>query len=132
MTWRNASEPERERLALVEATGQAWKLSACHGGLMAAGIAFAVQILGPREWRMAAFFTVIALGAASLAVVVAVKCPSCRKSLGLWALATQTPTRFKETLESVAECPRCGWGERREQPVHAPPIREGAGPPGRS
>jgi hypothetical protein len=108
MACRSASEPER--LALVEATGQAWKLSACHGGLMAAGIAFAVQVLGPREWMMPAFLTVIALGA-GLAVVVAVRCPSCRRSLGLWAMTRRTPAGRHESLETVEACPRCGWSE---------------------
>jgi hypothetical protein len=109
--WRNAPEPERKRPTLVEATGQAWKLSAFHYAMVAVGIASAVQFLGPREWMLPAFLTVLALGAASLAVLVAVRCPSCRRSLGLWAMTTQTPTRFMVALETVEACPRCGFGE---------------------
>lgn len=120
MTWGHASDPpKREPVALVETTGQAWKLSACYGGLIASGILFAVQVLGPREWRMASLFVGLGLGAAGLALLVAIRCPSCRKSLGLWAMTTHTLKTWQDALETVEACPRCGWGERREQPAHA-------------
>lgn len=75
--------------------------------LLAAGLAFAVQVLGPRESRLVAFGFVLATGVVALAMLVSVRCPRCRRSLGVWALKAGGVTTWQDALAGLEVCPYC-------------------------
>jgi hypothetical protein len=98
----------RDSVDLVSATGQAWKLRLSNGVLFVAGVAAAVQLLGPREWTLAAVGIVMAAGTVGLLLVARIRCRSCRKSLGYWAMRTQGVMEWQNALATLQACPHCG------------------------
>jgi hypothetical protein len=93
---------------LVAASGQGWKVTAGIGALIVAAAASLLQLLGPPEAKVPAIGVAIASGLLGLVALLAVRCPSCGRSLGLWAFRTGSLTTWHESLVEVPACPYCG------------------------
>jgi hypothetical protein len=103
---------ERVPSTLLSATRQGWKLTVSTMALVGAGVAGGIQLLGPLEWKLIAADAAIASGIVGLATAMMIRCPSCRKSLGLWAMRTQRLMRWHDVLSNLQACPHCGRSAR--------------------
>jgi Zn ribbon nucleic-acid-binding protein len=100
---------------LVAGSGQGWKVTLGIGALLVAAAASIFQLVGPSELRTPAIAAAIASGLLGILAMLAVRCPSCGRSLGLWAFQTGTLTTWHERLVEAPECPSCG--HRPEAPA---------------
>lgn len=92
---------------LVAGSGQAWKVTAGIGALVVAAAASIFQFVAPDAMKTPAIAVVIASGVLGGLSILAVGCPSCRRSLGLWAFQTGSLTTWHERLVEAEECPFC-------------------------
>jgi Zn ribbon nucleic-acid-binding protein len=102
------------RPPLVEGSGQGWKVTLGIGALLVAAAGSIFQLFGPSELRTPVIAAAIAAGLVGIAAMLAVRCPSCGRSLGLWAFRTGTLTTWHDRLVEAPECPSCG--HRAEAP----------------
>ncbi len=109
------------RRSFLESTGQQWKLNVALGTLAWGAVAGAVQFFGPRELAVPASGAVLALGTIGLVLLVRIRCPRCRKSLGFWAMRTQSFGKWQDALHTTEACPSCGY-----VPDSAPPATGGS------
>lgn len=101
---------------LVAGTRQAWKVTFGLGGLIVAAVASVAQLVAPAELKAPVIGLAIGSGAVAIVAMLTVRCPSCGRSLGLWAFQTGTLTTWHERLVEATECPSCG---------HRPPADVG-------
>lgn len=93
---------------LVAGSGQGWKVTSGIGALMVAAAASIFQLVAPAELRAPAIAIAIASGVVAAVAMLAVRCPGCERSLGLWAFRTGSLTTWHERLVEAQECPSCG------------------------
>lgn len=93
---------------LVEATGQAWKVTTGIRGLVIAAFASVAQFFVPAELKTPIVVLAVATGAIGITALVAVRCPRCGRSLGGWAFRTGSLTSWHEALVELRACPHCG------------------------
>ena len=99
---------------LVVGSGQGWKVTLGLGALLVAALGSIFQLVGPPALKTPAIAVAIASGLLAVVAMLAVRCPSCGRSLGLWAFQTGTLTTWHERLVEAPECPSCG--HRAEAP----------------
>lgn len=110
---------------LIRSSGQEWKLTATVVALVLTGAATLFQYLGPRTTMVLGGLLILLTGFASLLLVASVRCPRCRKSLGWWAMKTQSPGSWYSVLAGLDECPCCRHKPPEEKPVADAAIRTG-------
>jgi hypothetical protein len=93
---------------LVAGSRQAWKVTLGLGALVVAAVASVLQLVGPGHLKDLAIAAAVASGALGIAALVSVRCPRCRRSLGVWAFRSGSLTTWHEALVEVAACPYCG------------------------
>jgi hypothetical protein len=93
---------------LVDASAQRWKVTVGLGGMAVAAVASLLQLFGPAELKTAAIAVAVVSGLLGIASLLAVSCPSCGRSLVVWAFRTGSLTSWHDALVEVAACPYCG------------------------
>lgn len=93
---------------LVAGSGQAWKVTFGIGALVVAAAASIFQLVSPTDLRTPAIAIAIASGVVGAVAMLAVRCPGCGRSLGLWAFRTGGLTTWHERLVETQDCPSCG------------------------
>jgi hypothetical protein len=78
--------------------------------MVVAAAASIFQLVGPSELKVPAIAVAVASGLLGIAVLLAVRCPSCGRSLGLWAFRTGSLTTWHDRLVEASACPFCGHG----------------------
>jgi Zn ribbon nucleic-acid-binding protein len=103
-----AMEKRAKATPLVAGSKQAWRVTLGIGAMVVAAAASIFQLVGPSELKGPAIGVAIASGLLGIAALLAVRCPSCGRSLGLWAFRTGTLTTWHERLVEARACPYCG------------------------
>jgi hypothetical protein len=98
----------KQATPLVDASGQRWKVTLGLGAMALAAAASIFQLVGPSQLKTPAIAVAIVAGLLAIATLLAVSCPSCGRSLVVWAFRTGSLTTWHEALVEVAACPYCG------------------------
>ena len=104
--------------SFVKRTGQLWKLVAGVTGVIAAGAAILIVVVGSGDLADAPLLWTtgfgLALGVASLAwLALAMRCPRCGCQLGWTAMKTGSGANVMGRLLTMSACPSCGASSAR-------------------
>jgi hypothetical protein len=105
------------RRSLLRDTRQQWKFTTATLVMAVGGAAAIVQFVGPRDWTFRALAAVLLCFAIAVPLLLAIRCPACHKSLGVWAFTTRSVGDWYGALFALEACPRCGHRAPEDEPM---------------
>ena len=95
--------------SFIRATGQGWKMAVGVLLFTIALVAAAIFHLGPEQARSPARVVEAVAGLLACAAVWRIRCPACRRSVGLWSFKHPVRQIGPGDTPAVRQCPYCAF-----------------------